>query len=92
MAARNYFSHVTPEGNDFMDALRAAGVPFKLTGEIIAMNNYSTDKTVRVAYDTFMTSPGHKAIIMDGRYNTVGVGVANDGKGYYYYTVIFTQR
>ena len=92
MAGRNYFSHVTPEGTDFINALKSAGVPFKLTGEIIAMNNYSSDKTVRAAYDTFMNSPGHKAIIMDGRYNTAGVGVAKDSKGYYYYTVIFTQR
>ncbi|MEO6458610.1 MAG: CAP domain-containing protein [Chloroflexia bacterium] len=92
MGGRNYFSHVSPEGTDFVYALKAAGVPFKLAGEVIAMNNYSADKTVRAAYDTYINSPPHRAIIMDGRYNTVGVGVANDGKGYYYYTVIFTQR
>lgn len=92
MARRNYFSHITPEGTDFIDALRAASVPFKLTGEIIARNNYSADKTVRTAYDSFMNSPAHRAIVMDGRYNTAGVGVAKDGRGQYYYTVIFTQR
>ena len=92
MAGRNYFSHVTPEGTDFINALKVANVPFKLTGEIIAKNNYTIDTTVRASYDNFMNSPGHKSIIMDGRYNTAGVGVAADGKGYYYYTVIFTQR
>jgi len=92
MAGRNYFSHVSPEGTDFMHALKSANMPFKLAGEIIAKNNYSADKTVRTAYDAYMNSPAHRAIIMDGRYNTVGVGVAKDGKGYYYYTVIFTQR
>ena len=92
MAARNYFSHVTPEGTDFMNALKSASIPFTFTGEIIAKNNYPSNETVSVAFNTFMNSPGHKAIIMDGRYNTAGVGVATDGKEYYYFTVIFTQR
>ena len=92
MAGRNYFSHVSPEGTDFLHALKVASVPFKLAGEVIAMNNYGSGETVRTAYDTYMNSSAHRAIIMDGRYNTVGVGVAKDGRGFYYYTVIFTQR
>jgi len=92
MAGRNYFSHTSPEGTDFLHGLKSASVPFRLAGEVIAMNNYSADATVRTAYDTYMNSPAHRTIIMDGRYNTAGVGVATDGKGYYYYTVIFTQR
>ena len=92
MAARNYFSHITPEGTDFINALKAGSVPFKLTGEIIGKNNFSADKTARAAYDTFMNSPAHKSIVMDGRYNTAGAAVAKDGAGFYYFTVIYTQR
>lgn len=92
MATRNYFSHTTPEGTDFLQALKVNGISYKLAGEIIAMNNYAADKTVRAAYDTYINSPGHRAIIMDGHYNKAGVGMAKDAKGYFFYTVIFVQK
>ena len=90
MVAKGYFSHTPPGGDDYMALLKGAGVPFKLAGEIIAWNNYSN--SAQKAFEGFMNSPTHRAIIMDGRYNVAGVGQARSGDGKYYYTVIFVQK
>lgn len=92
MAAKNYFSHQAPAGDDYMALLKEAGLPYKWTGEIIAWNNYPQDQTVGLAFDGFMHSPHHHDIIMDPRYNYAGVGVVKDKSGRYFHTVIFIQK
>jgi uncharacterized protein YkwD len=92
MATRGYFSHDTPEGTDFITLLRAQKVPFRATGEIIQQNNLPQDKTAYAAGDWFMNSPAHRAILLDPRFNTVGIGEARDGRGFHTFTAIFTQR
>jgi uncharacterized protein YkwD len=90
MVAKGYFSHTAPGGDDYMALLKGAGVPFKLAGEIIAWNSY--DNSAQKAFEGFMNSPAHHAIIMDGRYNVAGVGQARSGDGKTYFTVIFVQK
>ena len=92
MAVRGYFSHITPEGTTYMDLLKAAGILFKYSGEVIAYNSYPADQAAYAAYDTFMKSPAHRSILLDGRYSLVGLGEARDSRGFFYYTVIFIQR
>jgi len=93
MAARNYFSHTTPEGTKFLDMMAPRGISYKFAGEILARNNYSPDQAASTAMDTYMNSAPHKAIIMDGRYNLVGLGFANSADGeMHYFTVIFVQQ
>jgi uncharacterized protein YkwD len=92
MVARNYFSHTTPDGSDFLAMLRAAGVQFKFAGEIIANNNYEEQATAYVAYNSFMDSPRHREIMLDRRYSLAGVGEATNSAGYHFFTVIFVQR
>jgi uncharacterized protein YkwD len=92
MAKRGYFSHVTPEGTDFLAILRNAGVPYKLAGEIISNNNYGDGEASQQAFNSFMNSPRHKAILLDSRYTLAGVGAAKDGRGFHFFTVIFIQR
>ena len=93
MAERNYFSHTTPEGTNFLSMLSGRGVPYKYAGEILARNNYSDDQAAQVAMDSYLNSAPHKAIIMDGRYNMVGVGYAKSGEdGMHYFAVIFVQQ
>lgn len=92
MAAKNYFSHTAPGGDTYLALLKSAGVPFKYAGEIIAWNNYPPDQTEAQAFQGFMNSPEHHAIIMDPRYNYTGVGEAKNSSGGYYYTVIFVQK
>jgi hypothetical protein len=90
MVAKGYFSHNPPGGDTYMALLKGAGVPFKLAGEIIAWNNFSN--SAEKAFEGFMNSPAHRAIIMDGRYNFAGIGQARSGDGKYYFTVIFVQK
>jgi uncharacterized protein YkwD len=90
MVHKGYFSHTAPGGDDYMTLLKRAGVPFKYAGEIIAWNSYSN--SAQKAFEGFMNSPAHRAIIMDGRYNVAGVGQALTGDGKNFYTVIFVQK
>ncbi len=92
MAAKNYFSHQPPGGDDYISLLKGARVPYRWAGEIIAWNDFPQDQTVFQAFDGFMHSPLHYAIIMDPKYNYVGVGVVKSSTGKYFHTVIFVQK
>jgi len=91
MANRNYFAHKTPDGQNFLDMLKARSIPFAMGGEIIAENNYPQDQTSDQAFQGYMNSKDHRDIIMMGNWSTAGVGQAVNGQGMYYYTVIFVQ-
>ena len=92
MVARGYFSHTTPEGTDFLAMIKAQGISFKYAGEILANNNYDQSETAPQAYNSFANSPRHNTIMLDARYNLVGLGEATDSRGFHYYTVIFIQQ
>jgi uncharacterized protein YkwD len=92
MATRNYYSHITPEGKDFIDLMREARMPFKFAGEVLSKNNHPDQIAADRTYTSWMGSPSHHDIIMDPRYRWVGVGEAGDGEGYRYFTMIFVQR
>lgn len=92
MAARNYFSHTTPEGVNFLRLLVDRGVSYKYGGEILARNNFPDDQAAQVAMTSYLNSPPHRAVILDGRYNRVGVGYAKSSDGMHYFTVIFIQQ
>ena len=92
MVARNYFSHTTPDGLDFLAMLRAAGMPFKFAGEIIANNNYDDQEAAVQAFNSFINSPRHREIMFDRRYTLAGVGEATNSAGYHFFTVILVQR
>ena len=92
MASRNYFAHVTPDGNDFLGMLSDRGIAYKYAGEILARNNYPADQAASVAMQSYLNSAPHKAIIMDGRYSQVGIGYSLGAEGMHYYAVIFLQK
>ena len=93
MATRNYFSHTTPEGVNFLDMLNNRGYPYRFAGEILARNNYADDQAAPTAMTSYLNSPPHKAIIMDGRYNAVGVGYSKSGEdAMHYFTIIFIEQ
>ncbi len=92
MAARNYFSHTTPEGRDFLAMLRSGGISYQYAGEIIHTNNYGDGQAAAQAFNGYMGSPTHRQILMDPRYDLAGVGEATDSRGLHYFTVIFVQR
>ncbi|HEX8231328.1 MAG TPA: CAP domain-containing protein [Chloroflexia bacterium] len=92
MAARNYFSHTSPDGKQFLGMLGEYKVGYKFAGEILARNNYPDAEASRVAIESYMSSAAHKAILLDGRFTSVGVGHAVGADGMHYYTVIFVQQ
>ncbi len=93
MATRNYFSHTTPEGINFLAMLNSRGFSYRFAGEILARNNYSDEQAASVAMTSYLNSPPHKAIIMDGQYAIVGVGYAKSSQeAMHYFTVLFAQQ
>jgi uncharacterized protein YkwD len=71
MATRNYFSHITPEGQGPYQRLVAAGIPFAYYG---ATNSFASVAARAVIADWDM-HPGKK-YMLDPRFTRVGVGVA----------------
>lgn len=72
MAARNYWSHNTPDGATPWTFFVAAGYNYQTAGENLAYGFDNSDYTI----SGWMNSPGHKANIL-GDYTEVGFGVAN---------------
>src|SRR5262245_11368676 len=71
MAARNYFSHDTPEGLDFSDRITAAGYPGFAAAENIAKGQ----RTAQQVMTDWMNSPGHRTNIENCSYTAIGIGV-----------------
>ena len=89
MAALNYFSHTSPNGDTAFSLMDKYGVPYGWAGENLARNNYPDNESVSVAIRDLMASPGHRANILGVNYTHLGVGVAVDGAGMKYFTMIF---
>jgi uncharacterized protein YkwD len=70
MAARDYFSHTTPEGVTFDQRIIAAGYP-RPGAENIAKGQRTPEKVMA----DWMASAGHRANIENCRLTTIGVGL-----------------
>lgn len=94
MVAHDFFSHTNPEGAGPGDRLSQAGVPWWSTGENIAAGYPSP----QAAFDSWLSSPGHRANIENPGWTHLGVGYWEDlvdGGGVVYdryYTQVFIQR
>ncbi len=72
MAANNYFAHESKEGTRVSQRARSAGYAWLSIGENIAYGQ----RTVAEVVESWMTSPGHCANIMNARFTEMGVGYA----------------
>ncbi|MFF5535229.1 CAP domain-containing protein [Streptomyces cinerochromogenes] len=70
MAARGFFDHTDPDGRSPWDRAAAAGVT-DLGGENIARGQADAAAVVQA----WMSSPGHRANILNPDFKTLGVGV-----------------
>lgn len=75
MFERGYFSHLTPEGEDPFDRLRAGRVRFSSAGENIALA-----RTMPQAHQGLMDSPGHRENILRRSFGRVGIGIVDGGR------------
>jgi len=73
MAARNYWSHNTPDGQEPWVFFEGAGYVYQKAGENLA---YGFDSS-NAAIVGWMNSPGHRANILDSAFSEVGFGFAN---------------
>ncbi|MEV8514829.1 CAP domain-containing protein [Dactylosporangium sp. NPDC051484] len=76
MAARDYFSHDTPEGVSFATRITNEGYRWSNAAENIAKGQ-STPEDVMNAW---MNSAGHRANILNCKLKDLGVGLAYQGK------------
>ena len=69
MANKNYFSHDSQDGRSFSTRITDAGYSWSAAGENIAAG-YSTVQSV---IDGWLSSPGHCANLMNGRFKDIGM-------------------
>lgn len=72
MFRQQYFEHQSPDGKNPSDVIKAAGYEYLVVGENLALGNYQNDQ---VLVEAWMNSPGHRANILDSKFNEIGVAV-----------------
>jgi uncharacterized protein YkwD len=72
MARRDYFDHVSPEGQDPWDRLAARGVDYSLAAENIA---YAPGRSERQTLQGWIDSPGHRANLENCALTHHGIGL-----------------
>jgi uncharacterized protein YkwD len=76
MARQNYFSHVGRDGSTPADRVRRTGYPKGswAVGEVIASGRRRSATPARTVR-RWMRSPGHRDVILNGRYPDLGVAI-----------------
>ena len=82
MVRRDYFSHITPNGETPFDLMRAQGCTFHRAAENIAMT-----QDPQQALEGLWNSPEHRRNTLDPNFTRVGIGIAPLGDG----NVIFVE-
>ncbi|MDD5152481.1 MAG: CAP domain-containing protein [Candidatus Pacebacteria bacterium] len=77
MFAKQYFEHISPTGDGPAELANRAGYAYVLVGENLALGDFGNDAKL---VDAWMNSPGHRANILNTRFQEIGVAV---GKGMY---------
>lgn len=85
MAVNGYFSHNSPTYGSPFTMMKGLGISYNMAGENIAKNT-----SVKGAHTSFMNSAGHKANILNSRYQKVGLGFYQKG-AYLYVTQWFSD-
>jgi uncharacterized protein YkwD len=76
MAARGFFDHTNPDKVAFGTRITRTGYKFSTAGENIAKGQKDAASVMK----SWMTSPGHKANILNCAFKNLGVGLAYDTK------------
>ncbi len=85
MVKNNYFSHTSPTYGSPFDLMKQYGVSYRAAGENIAMGQTTPAQVM----NGWMNSAGHRANILNSSYTKIGVGVAQNASGTYYWTQHF---
>lgn len=77
MYANGYFSHVSPVTGSVADRVDAAGIPYRIVGENLALA-----VTPRQVHEGLMSSPGHRENILRGSFRRVGIAAIKGPLGF----------
>lgn len=91
MARKDYFEHENILGQTPFDRLENARVTDIQSGENLAKIRGHKNPVVRAEIG-LMNSPGHRANILNEKYNTVGIGIIKSVDQSYYFTQNFARR
>ena len=96
MIDRDFFSHaIPPEGYAVDYYMKQRGIAFWWWGETISKNAYSDSSSTESAFNWFMGSSPHRAIILEPRATHLGVGAYKgtwqSSANTHMYTMVFIQ-
>jgi len=72
MLANQYFAHNSPDGRTPWDFIKASGYSYMLAGENLAVDFVEAENVE----DAWMNSPGHRANILNGDFEEIGIGIS----------------
>lgn len=72
MFKNQYFAHVSPVSSSAMTVAQSVGYGYIALGENLALGNFGGDEKL---VEAWMASPGHRANILNARYQEIGVAV-----------------
>lgn len=81
------FSHTRPDGTSFSTVLAEYNITYMAAGENIAYGQ----KTPQEVVTGWMNSPGHRANILNSKFNKIGIGVYQASNGTIYWSQLFTN-
>ncbi|OCN00842.1 hypothetical protein A7X67_08105 [Clostridium sp. W14A] len=85
MAKLGYFDHTSPTYGSPFDMMKQFGISYRTAGENIAMGQTSPTQVM----NGWMNSEGHRANILNSSFTKIGIGVAQNSNGQYYWTQQF---
>ena len=88
MADNNYFSHLGLDGSNLGDRLDREAIDYRMAGENLAAYQF----TALEATEALMHSEGHRANILNPRFQFLGTATAIDSKKQPYYVQNFTAK
>ncbi len=72
MFAKQYFEHISPDGTDPGELVKAHGYDYMVAGENLILGNFNDEKEI---VQLWMNSPGHRANILNTRFTEIGVAI-----------------
>lgn len=77
MVARDYFSHITPDGKDIKSILVQNGIAYKTTGENLQYCSPPSMAGSELFFNNWMESEIHKANILGSGYTQIGIALSS---------------
>lgn len=87
MINKHYFSHYSPTYGSPFTMIQNFGLRYYSAGENIAYGMNSPEAVMK----GWLNSPGHRSNILSSSYSQIGVGLAIDKNGRYYWTQMFIR-